>query len=102
MQEKQFYASVVSNGTWLYDGSVQKDVRIVKRNWDYYFEEEFDSGEEKLNPDGELFFVEFGSQPSKGFFSLEEARAHAEKVAPGKILWTDDKLADISPANNKA
>jgi hypothetical protein len=54
-------AEIVKSGTWVYDGLVPwlvpSDVWIVKQNFEYHYEEEYEGEPEKLNEDGECFSV---------------------------------------------
>jgi hypothetical protein len=88
---------VLRVGTWLYDGSVSCRVRIVRRDWDYYCENGYDTDPPDLGPDGWAYYVEFESpaafgvfgQPSKTCFSQTDAIALAENSAPG-IRWLSE------------
>ena len=53
---KQERAEIVKSGRWLYGGSVEYEVWIVRQNFEYWYEEEYDD-EERLNEDGEVFAV---------------------------------------------
>ena len=85
---------VVREGTWLYDGSVSCRVRIVRRDWDYYHENAYDTDPSDLGADGWAYYAEFESPPASGMFgqpskaclSQTEAIALAENTAAG-IRW---------------
>lgn len=86
---------VLREGTWMYDRSVQCRVRIVRRDWDYYYEEGFDTDTPDLSAERWAYYVEFEiprasgtfGQPSKTCLSLAEAVALAESTAAGGIRW---------------
>ena len=95
--------SVALVGTWLYDGAIEKSVRILQQNWDYYFEEGYDDDPPDLNPDGYAFYAVYGPQlppepanprqearyalRSRTCLSLEEAIKIAEESVEGPIAW---------------
>ena len=90
---------VVKRGTFLYDGTVTCNLRIVRRrvrpgsgDWD-------DPPELANDKEGEYFYVQFGSTTDRGRFNasggggatIDEAIAVAES-APGigkTVRWTD-------------
>jgi len=89
----------VRRGTWLYDNVLERSVRILRLNYDYWFDLAqtdglLDDGEEaRLNEHGFLYYVRFGEDGespfpmSEGFTSCEDAMRWAENRAPCPILW---------------
>lgn len=91
--------TVVKKGTFLYDGTVLCDLRIVRSqvrpgsgDWE-------DPPELANDKEGEFFFVQYGSTTERGHFNssagggetIEEAIAKAES-APGigkTVRWID-------------
>jgi hypothetical protein len=96
-------ADMVATGTWMYDGTVPTDVRIVRLNFDFWYsiadaDDDLTDGEAPgLNSDGHLYYVRFKpgqwskSQPfwpdSPGFQSLDAAKEHAAAKVPTEIVW---------------
>ncbi len=96
-------AKVVRVGAWLYDGTVEKAVRIIQQNWDYYHEEGYSEDPPHLNADGYAFYAVYGTpwapasddppRPADYFsrsrtcLSLEEAVELAETTISGPITW---------------
>ena len=56
MSEREFRTEIVQSGIWLYAGEVLTEVWIVKQNFEYWYEAEYDDAPEKLNDDGYNFF----------------------------------------------
>jgi hypothetical protein len=87
--------SVVKKGSWVYDKTVSKEIRILKQNWDYYYEGEYSEGEAHLNEDGFSFYVVFGeplgdgtySSRSETLYSLDEAIKYANEKVSGGVVW---------------
>src|SRR5262245_2795026 len=94
--------AVVRSGTWLYDNSVKRRVRVLRLTSDYWHDLAkadglLQSGESpELNKDGFLYYVRFGEDGessfpmSQGFRSCEEAIHWAEQRSPSPISWSDD------------
>jgi hypothetical protein len=96
-------ADIVATGTWLYDGTVPTEVRIVRLDFDFWHkiaeaDEDLAEGEaSSLNQHGHLFYVRTrpgdwsDSQPfwpdSPGFETLDAAKAHAAATVPTDIKW---------------
>ncbi len=94
---------VVKTGTWLYEGQVEKPVRILRQTWDYYHEDGYDDEPPDLNDEGFAFYAVYGEsrRPEPGredreldwfsrsrtCLSLEEAVAVAEKAIGSAITW---------------
>ena len=86
---------IVLKGSWLYDNSIKKAVRILRQNWDQYYEEGYSEGGPHLNEDGFAYYVAYdepsedGSYFSKSetLYSLQEAINKAEEKTSGKISW---------------
>lgn len=86
---------VVKKGKWLYDNLMVKEIRIIKQNWDYYYEYGCSDDEPHLNDEGFAFYLVFdkpledGSYLSRSetIYSLEEAVKSAEKRVHGTIIW---------------
>jgi hypothetical protein len=92
-------AEIVKSGHWTYDGSLQYEVWIVRQNFEFYYEEGFDSVE-RLNGDGEAFAVLCAQdgRPIGGvseFLSMEEAIGAAERVIPQGIQWDNHRLQPL-------
>ena len=94
--------TVVAAGTWLYDGSVPTEVRVVRLGYDFWFAVGEADGEladrelPALNPDGYLYYVSFrpGSVEDGKFWpdsigdqTLAEAKATAQRRLPGPVTW---------------
>jgi hypothetical protein len=95
--------TVMKTGTWLYDGQVEKPVRIIRQTWDYHYEEGYDDEPPCLNDEGYAFYAVYGEpwppEPgreewgsrwfsrSHGCLSLEEAVALAERTITSPIVW---------------
>jgi hypothetical protein len=82
----------VASGVWLYDGAVEKDVRVLARGYDdawlafYADGHGAGSGEPPpLNLEGVLYFVDWPGSPA--FESLAEARAWADRQPWGPVRW---------------
>lgn len=96
-------ADIVATGTWLYDGTVPTEVRIVRLVFDFWHaigeaDGELGEGEvPNLNPEGHLYYVRTRpgewsqSHPfwpdSPGFQTLDAAKAHAASSVPTGIDW---------------
>ena len=96
-------AKVVRVGTWLYDASVEKAVRIIRQNWDYYYEEGYSIDPPDLNADGYAFYAVYGapwlpepgspSRPTDYFSRSRTCRSLdgfvevAETTIAGPITW---------------
>ena len=94
--------SVVATGEWLYDGSIPTLVRVVRLDYDFWYalgeaDGDLEEGERPaLNGDGFVFYVRLrpGWSPgrpfwpdSRGFATMEEAKAAAEAAVPAPIKW---------------
>ena len=78
---KEERAEIVKSGTFFYDNKVQYEVGIVKQNFEFCFEEDYDD-KERLNDNGETFrvlYLKANEVVSGGseFFTLDEAIAGA-------------------------
>lgn len=96
-------ARIVEVGTWVYGGAVEKSVRVVQQNWDYYYEEGFSEGMPHLSPEGYAFYIVYGPplppetgseycfegylSRSRTCLSREDAIRLAEKTIDGPITW---------------
>jgi hypothetical protein len=94
---------VVRIGTWLYDGTVPTPVRILRQNWDYYYEKDFDEEPPSLNAEGCAFYVAYGEpwvssdgwnrvdypSRSRTCLSAEEAVELATATLGQSIVWTE-------------
>ncbi len=96
-------AEVVKVGTWLYDENVEMSVRIIRQNWDYYYEEGYDDEPPRLNSEGHAYYVDYGApippkpgnpyqqvgypSRSRTCLSLEEALELAHQGVPSEITW---------------
>ena len=86
---------VIKSGTWLYDGQVEKFVLIIKQNWDYYYDEGYDTDPPDLNEAGDAYYLVYDSPDEQGSFytqsktclSLQEAIRLAEETIVGDICW---------------
>jgi len=90
---------VIKNGTFLYDGTILCDVRIVCSQTRPGSGDLQDASEWAEDHHAEFFYVQYGSTTARGQFnshgggcaSLQEAMAAAES-APGignTVLWID-------------
>jgi hypothetical protein len=97
---KKERAEIVKSGTWLYGGSISYEVWIVRQNFEYHYEEEFDESEH-LNEDGELFAVVYArdggvvGQGGAESLTLNEAITIAEHAIPQGIKWDDHRLQPL-------
>ena len=94
MSERELRTEIVQSGTWLYAGEILTEVWIVKQNFEYWYEKDFDDSPEKLNDEGETFQVVFARSrqvislgPAR--HSLPDAISTAEEVINTKINWTN-------------
>jgi hypothetical protein len=94
MSEREFRTEIVQSGTWLYAGEVLTEVWIVKQNFEYWYEADYDECPEELNEDGETFQVVYARArqmislgPAR--LSLLDAISAAEEVISTKINWTN-------------
>lgn len=88
---------MIRRGTWLYDGSVRREVRIIRQSTLY------GSGDYEDPPDiaddrdcecfGVLFETATGGPPRFAgggqFKSLEDATQHVEELLVGGVEWYD-------------
>jgi len=90
----------VNSGSWLYDGTAESPVWIVRADFDFWYEiaaadGQLEPGERPdLNEDGFRYYVAFRdpigdrfSPDGGGFKSIEEARRAAEQRVPTPIRW---------------
>jgi hypothetical protein len=94
VNDRELRAEIVQSGTWLYADEVPTDVWIVKQNFEYHHEDDYDDGPEALNSNGEAFQVVMarGRQMislGPAALSLSEAISDAEAAIPTKINWTN-------------
>jgi hypothetical protein len=94
MCERELQTEIVQSGTWLYADEVPTEVWIVKQNFAFYYEPDFDEEPEQLNQDGEAFQVVIARARHKlslgpARLSMTEAISAAEEVIPAKINWTN-------------
>jgi hypothetical protein len=87
------------SGRWLYGDEVPHEVWIVKQNFDYYYDEDYEDGPEELNSEGELYqlvFARAGQVLSIGasFKSLEDATAAAATKCPS-LSWDNHLLQKL-------
>jgi hypothetical protein len=92
-------AEIVKSGTWLYATSVEYEVWIVKQNFEYNYESEFDDMEQ-LNEDGEVFAVLYarnGVVTGQGTeaLNMQDAVSAAERAIPQGINWDDHRLQPL-------
>ena len=86
---------VLKSGTWLYDSQVEKTILIIRQNWDYYYEEGYDSDLPDLNEAGEAYYLVYDGPDESGNYhpnsktclSLEEALRLAEETIVSEIRW---------------
>ena len=88
-------AEVVMEGTWIYDGSIPCNLRIIKCNVLYGSGDYYDSPEIRDDKEIQCFYIQFEDMLKKGsysdgggFLTLSEAINEAEKVTYQKINWT--------------
>lgn len=96
-------AEVVKTGTWLYDGRIEKPVRILRQTWDHFRDEGYDDDPHDLNDEGYAYYAVYSAPepPEPGqvcaapqwatrsltCLSLEAAVAEAERAVPPPIAW---------------
>ena len=88
---------IIKSGTWLYDGQVEKTISIIRQNWDYYYEEGYDSDPPDLNEAGQAYYLVYDGPDEKGEYhpnsktclSLEEALRLAAETIVSDIRWHD-------------
>jgi hypothetical protein len=100
MEDRELKAEIVKSGTWVYGDSVIHEVWIVKQNFDFYYEEGFDSEPEQLNENGETYHVIFASagrvrSVTTARHTLAESIALAEEKLPKGITWLDHRIQDL-------
>ena len=92
-------AEIIKSGTWLYGESVEYEVWIVRQNFEYHYEPEFDSAE-RLNADDEAFAVVYARNGTvvghgRESLSLNDAVSAAECAIPQGINWDDHRLQPL-------
>jgi hypothetical protein len=100
MEDRELKAEIVKSGTWVYGDSVIHEVWIVKQNFDFYYEEGFDSEPEQLNENGETYHVIFATagrarSVTTARQTLAESIALAEEKLPQGITWLDHRIQDL-------
>ena len=92
MRQRQ---EVIRCGVWLYAGSIETPVYVIRQNWDYYFDDGYTDGEPSLNDDGEAYYLSYAG-PQDGEFhrpfsrtclSEYEAIQLAEELLAGGVRW---------------
>ncbi len=92
---------IVAEGTWLYDGVLEKPVYIVRLDHDFWFEigkadDQLEPGEQpRLDDEGFAYYASFhGIRPDGtfwprliGYRSLAEAKAEVERLLPSAVEW---------------
>ena len=96
---KELKAEIVKSGTWLYGGEVQYEVWIVKQNFQYNYDEEYDESEE-FRKSGELFkliYANNGAVIGQGdeYYSLPDAIVGAESILQQGINWDDHRIQKL-------
>jgi hypothetical protein len=96
---KEERAEIVKSGTWLYGGSINYEVWIVRQNFEYYYEQDFDEAE-RLNSEGEMFVVIYAQAGqiiggAHYFLTMAEAIAAAERGVPQGITWNDQRIQPL-------
>ena len=96
---KELKAEIVKSGTWLYGDMVEYEIWIVKQNFQYDHEEEYDNSEE-LNQSGEVYkllYANHGSVIGSGpeYLSLGEAISAAERALKQGIDWDDHRIVEL-------
>lgn len=85
--------TVVRHGTWLYDGQVERPVRILRQNWDYYYEEAYDLDPPDLNDEGHAYYVVYGApQPP----APDDPRRHAKWVSRSRTCLTLEEAIELA------
>lgn len=87
--------TIVKSGIWLYDNLVEKEIRIIEQNWDYYYEDDYSEDPPHLNKDGIAYYVVFDKPLADGSFSsrsetlytVEEAIQHAIDNTNNTLKW---------------
>jgi len=96
---KELKAAIVKSGTWMYGDEVEYEVWIVKQNFQYEYEEEFDESE-TLNQFGHVYKLLYASNGSvigsgQEYFSLGEAISGAETILQQGINWDDHRIQEL-------
>lgn len=86
---------ILREGTWRYDVSLRCLLRVVRRDWDYHYEPEFDSEPPDADQEGWSYYVEYEvpaargtfSEPSRTCLSEREAMSLAEATV-GEVDWS--------------
>jgi hypothetical protein len=97
MQASIYKGETVKQGTFLYDGTVICDVRIVRTETRYGSGDEEDPPEIREDHPGPCFYVEWGSTSRRGEYSsggggyatLPDAMRAVEQRVPG-VKWIDE------------
>lgn len=90
----EYYTKIIKAGNYTREGKTHF-VSILKQNWDFYYEEEYDDGEPDLDNDGYAYYVVYGTyndllyaNRSHTCISEKEAVELAGKTIRDKICWT--------------
>ena len=92
---------VVASGTWMYDGTYQEPVYIVRLSYDFWYAIGEANGDleadevPELNSEGHLYYVGFHDPAqrdgfwadSPGFHTIAEAKTNAESRLPSAVSW---------------
>jgi len=82
---KGWYQKAVAEGIWLYDGSIERAMYVIEQNYDYFHSMHEadgmleDAEKPKLNSDGKVFFLYFGSLEDGPPFSVSEMKVGLSK-----------------------
>lgn len=85
------FTEIIKRGEYIYAGEVTHSLHILKQNWDYYFEEEYDDGEPDLDENGFAYYAIYNSiSRSRTCISEKEAIELAESTIQGEVVWFND------------
>lgn len=91
--DKERNVQVMKTASWLYDESAKMTVKIIKQNWDYYYEEGQTDSLPNLNEQGEAYYVILDNSAkanphrSRTCLSLSKAIQFAEEILQNRITW---------------
>lgn len=92
----KFTGPILKQGTWLYDGEVICDLRIVRHDWYYASGDYEDPPEVREDRQVEFYYLEFAPPLKRGEFqgggcyeSIAEALRDSARLTNGTVKWND-------------
>ena len=94
MIEEEMRRDTVATGRWLYDGAVQKSVRIIGLPYDYWYAMGEQDGQlepeevpEPLGPEGLLYYPSFAGIDGPAYPTIIQAKGYAQSKVQSPIEW---------------